>query len=77
LKIKKNIIPIFIWAKENGDANIVDRILVKIVLELLQNNIKITQETINNNELIEVEDSLYNLIKETAQKLVGSNYEEI
>lgn len=72
----KNIIPVFIWAKANGDVNIIDRILVKTVLELLKNDIEITQESINNNEIIEVDIVIYDFVKETAQKLVGSSYEE-
>ncbi len=70
----KNIIPVFIWAKANGEATVVDRILVKIVLELLKSDIKITKEKINTQETIEVDSHLYELIKTTAQNIVGSLY---
>ena len=70
----KDLKPIFNWAKQNGDANIYDRILMKVMPELLKENLKFTSESIQNSELIEVPQELYDLILEKAQELVGEKY---
>ena len=77
MKTMKNVLPIFIWAKANGEAIIVDRILVKIVPQLLKNSIKITNDIVERSETLEVDILLYDLIKKTAENLVGSSYAEI
>jgi len=71
---KRDVKGIFKWAKANGDAKIIDRILVKVLPELLKNNIKITEESIQKSQTIEVSDELYNLIKTKSEELVGSSY---
>ena len=72
----KNIKPIFEWAKLNGDATINDRIVVKLLPQLVKHNFKITPELVESSEMVEVSSELYELIKNTAQELVGSSYEE-
>ena len=37
--MNKDVKPIFDWAKTNGDANIYDRILMKVMPQLLKENI--------------------------------------
>jgi len=71
---KRDVKGIFKWAKANGDAKIIDRILVKVLPELLKNNIKITEDSIQKSQTIEVSDELYNLIKTKSEELVGSSY---
>jgi len=70
----KNIKIIFDWAKEHGDAKVIDRILVSLLPELLKNNIKLTSETIELSKTIEVSDELYESIKAKSEELVGSSF---
>ncbi len=72
----KNIKPIFEWAKSNGDAAIIDRIMIKLLPEFIKYNFKITVQEISSSETIEVSDELYDLVENTAQELVGSSYED-
>lgn len=66
----KDVKPIFLWAKQRGDANIFDRIIVKIIPNLLEENIKITSTQIDSL------DEIYNLIIKTAESLVGQTFKE-
>lgn len=72
---KKNIKPIFDWAIKNGDANIVDRIIVKIIPQIIKENIQLTTKSIKSSEKIEVNEEFYNLTKEKAEELVGSSFD--
>lgn len=72
--MNKDVKPIFDWAKTNGDANIYDRILMKVMPQLLKENIKITSNTINESVTIEVSSELYNLIKDKAQELINKKF---
>ncbi len=74
--MKYNIKPLFIWAKQRGDANIIDRILVKIIPQLLKDNIKITSNEIENLNEILVSKEIYDLVLSTAQNLVDDTYKE-
>lgn len=67
--------PLFNWAKSKGDANIYDRILVKIVPVLLKNNFQITTQIIETSNEILVPNEVYQLTLEKAQELVGEKYE--
>jgi hypothetical protein len=71
----KNIIPIFRWAEANGEAKIVDRILVKLLPEMLTHGQKLTTELINQTELVEVPIGLYQAVLNTAEELVGQSFE--
>jgi len=73
----KNIIPIFVWAKANAEATVVDRILVKIVPEMLKAGETITKNSIDTSKSIEVRMPLYNLIKQTAEGIVGSSFQGV
>lgn len=70
----RDIKPVFAWAKELGDANIYDRILVKTLPTLLAANIQLTSEEIDQREQIEVSDHLYALIKQVAEALVDQRF---
>ncbi len=73
----KNIKPIFEWAKLNGDASVIDRIVIKLLPAFIQHDFKITSQLIESSENIEVSDELYELILSTAQELVGSSFKEL
>ena len=64
---------IFQWAKERGDANVIDRIIVKILPSLLANNITLSSSMIENAQQIMVSDGLYEMINETAKNLIDSD----
>lgn len=66
--------PLFIWARNHGDANIYDRILMKVMPQLLKENIKLTSEFIENTEVIKISNELYNLILEKTEELIGAKY---
>ncbi|MBN2782125.1 MAG: hypothetical protein JXQ66_02675 [Campylobacterales bacterium] len=70
----KDIKPVFEWAKQNGDANIYDRIIMKVMPELLKNDLRLTSHDIDEREKIEVIDEIYELILEKSQELVGERY---
>ncbi len=71
----KNIKPLFDWAKANGESKIVDRILLILLPELLKYNQKMTADMVENAEELLVEESLYALVKQTAENIVGDHYE--
>ncbi|MDO9305512.1 MAG: hypothetical protein Q7T77_09275 [Sulfuricurvum sp.] len=71
----KNIKPLFDWAKANGESKIVDRILLKLLPELLKYDQKMTADMVENAEELLVEESLYILVKQTAENIVGDHYE--
>jgi hypothetical protein len=74
--MNKDVKPIFDWAKTNGDANIYDRILMKVMPQLLKENIKITSNSIKESSTIEVSSELYDLIKDKAQELINKNFDK-
>jgi len=70
----KDVKSVFDWARENGDANIYDRILVKVMPALLSKDLKLTAESIQNATSIEVSKEIYDLIVQAAENLVGAKY---
>lgn len=64
---------IFNCAVANGEAKIVDRILVRVLPELIKHNQRLTSERILQAETIEVSDELYDYIRSVAQELTGLN----
>ncbi|MBN2824732.1 MAG: hypothetical protein JXQ76_05375 [Campylobacterales bacterium] len=70
----KDLKPLFNWAKQYGDANIYDRILMKVMPQLLEHNFKLTSQNIESSESIEVPQALYDLIVTKTQELVGKSY---
>ena len=66
--------PLFNWAKQNGDANIHDRILMKVMPQLINENIKLTSDIIENSETIEISNELYQLILNKTEELIGAKY---
>lgn len=65
---------IFEWAQANGDSNIIDRILLGVLPQLLKNNMKLTREDIENSTSINVSSELYESVKSKTQELVGSSF---
>ena len=70
----RNIKPIFIWAKERGDANIYDRIIMKALPQLVKTDLKLTSKMIEEEKSIEVDENLYNVILNITQELIGEKY---
>jgi hypothetical protein len=74
--MNKEIKPIFDWANKIGDANINNRILAKVMPALIQAKITLTDNMINENTKIEVPQNIYNIIKSSAENLLGVPFEE-
>lgn len=72
----KNLKPLFLWAKERGDANIYDRILIKIIPVLLKENIHLTTNNIDSSDTIEVSQEVYDFVLIKTQELVNELYKE-
>lgn len=70
----KNLKPLIVWVKQKGEAKIIDRILLKILPQLLEQNQKLTSEMLDQSSEVNVPESLYNLFVETAEQLVGESY---
>ena len=70
----KDIKPVFEWARANGDANIYDRIFVKVMPQLLAEDCKLTSEMLENVESFQVSEELYEIIVQKTQELIGAKY---
>lgn len=71
---KKDLKPLFLWARGRGDANIYDRILIKIIPALLKENIQLTGSLIENADSIFVSREVYFLTLEKTEELLGISY---
>lgn len=71
----KDIKAIFDWAVQNGDVKVVDRICIKLLPVMLENNVHLTESLINERDSIEVPDTLYDEVLKMAISLVGKPYE--
>ncbi len=72
----RDLKPIFDWARQNGDANIYDRILMKVMPQLIKEDIKLTADFICNSQIIEVKEEIYELIKQKAQELLDKKFDK-
>jgi hypothetical protein len=72
--VAKDIKPIFLWAKEKGDANIYDRIIMKVLPQLLQENIQLTSDLVEESNEVLVSDELYSLLQIKTEELIGAKY---
>ena len=72
----KDIKPILNWAVANGEAKIIDRILMKLLPQFIKIGLKVTEKTINDSKILEVPSELYSLVQSTAEELVGSSFKK-
>jgi hypothetical protein len=72
--VDKDIKPLFLWAKEKGDANIYDRIIMKVLPQLLQENIQLTSDLVEESNEVLVSDELYSLLQIKTEELIGQKY---
>jgi hypothetical protein len=72
--VDKDIKPLFLWAKEKGDANIYDRIIMKVLPQLLQENIQLTSDLVEESNEVLVSDELYSLLQIKTEELIGAKY---
>ena len=72
----KDIKPILNWAVANGEAKIIDRILMKLLPQFIKIGLKVTEKTINDSKILEVPSELYSLVQRTAEELVGSSFKK-
>ncbi|MDD3608742.1 MAG: hypothetical protein PHI49_03180 [Halothiobacillaceae bacterium] len=66
--------PLFDWAQENGEARIVDRILIRLLPEMLRQEQRITAQMIEEQPSLAVSDTLYAQLLTVTQELVGQTY---
>lgn len=71
---KRDIISLLKWAREHGEAKIIDRILIKLMPDFLHYNCPITAEELNTQEYFNVPASLYEKIQKSAEEIVGTSY---
>lgn len=64
---------IFNCAAQKGEAKIAERILVRVLPELIKYDKKLTLEIIEASDTLMVPDELYGYICEVAQELTGFN----
>ena len=74
--MSKNVKPIFDWANERGDANITNRISAKVIPVLVEAKIILTDSMIKEKPVITVPQNVYNAIKDNAENLLDTHYEE-
>ena len=70
----KDIKPLINWAKENGEDFTLLRLLIKSLPELVSFNVKTTTDWIENQQVFEIPDDLYQRLKVVAEALVGDIY---
>jgi len=73
--MQKDIKPLFVWAIENGDSKIIDRIIMKLIPEFLKRDIKITQDSLSLNDAIYVDSDFFEVVKSTTEKLVNKTFD--
>lgn len=71
----KNLKSVVYWAKQNGEAKIIDRILLKMLPQLLEKNEKLTSDMFDETGEVLVDDLLYDQFVAIAEELVGARYE--
>lgn len=75
--MNKEIKPIFDWANRIGDANINNRIIAKAMPALIQAKIILTDNMIKEAKGTQVPENIYNIIKSSAEDLLGTPYQEV
>lgn len=70
----RDLKPLFNWARDNGDANIYDRILMKVMPQFINENIHLTSQSIESSESINISEELYELVLQKTEELVGAKY---
>lgn len=69
-----NVKPVIDWAKANGEARVVERLLVKLLPDLMKHDMKITAQSLADIESFDVPETLYKKIQTVAEELVGKEY---
>jgi len=64
-----NAKPIFDWAKAHGESKIVDRILVRLLPDLLSAQLKVTSDSLDKMAEFDVSEELYQKIQAIAEEL--------
>ena len=72
----KDVKAIFKWANQIGDANITHRILGKAMPFLIKEGLFLKDDMINSSESLEVSEEIFKIIKDSAESLLGTAFEE-
>ena len=70
----KDLKPLLIWAKANGESKVIDRILIKTLPELIKQGYKITPADIDTHASIEIPTALFEQLQKHAEDIVGAAY---
>lgn len=65
--------PVFMWAREHGDTRIIERILVKILPSLIEQNLRLTVEQVETVKTLMLPADLVKMISKVAKELTGSH----
>lgn len=66
--------PIIDWAQANGEAKVVERLLVKLLPDLMEHDMQVTAQSFVESDTFDVPESLYKKIQTVAEELVGKDY---
>lgn len=66
---------LFDWALKEGEAKIIDRVLIKVAPKLLAEGIEVSAEDIKNMGSFFVGDEIYSIMKQITEEIVGKSYE--
>ena len=72
----KDVKPLLLWAKAHGEAKIIDRILVRLLPELIKMNQELTADMLDHQNIIEIPLALYDRIQQETEALVGQQYHQ-
>jgi len=71
----QDVKPVFTWAKANGETKIVDRILIRLLPEMVKLDHKITAEMVDESASVPVPESLHAQILAAAEEMVGKPFD--
>lgn len=73
---KIDIKPLMKWAQSNSEAKIVDRVLLKLMPQLLKSGVNITEQMILEEDECVVSAELYEHFLRVTQELVGKSFDQ-
>lgn len=70
-----NAKPIFEWAFQHGETKIIERILVRLLPDLIDEKVQVTAESLLTMPALNVSEELYKKIQLVAEEMVGQAYQ--
>jgi len=66
---------LFEWAVQEGEAKVVDRVLIKVVPKLLSAGIRVSAEEISAMDSFFVSEEIFEAMREVVEQIVGKSFE--